>query len=543
MSPKKKSPAPKMKPLASCKAIKVLVSQSLPLSQFGAPMPELLEDLEEVLVSLGAENMEIIPGNQIEDQSVGDDLGRVIVAEVDATAMKRIMVGKSNTVNVEKVQRVNYAMEMLPPEVTNPGLAVQSVGGFSTTIHVSGPDGALADTEVFAYGPVWPQRGRTDVNGNVTLSFMDDNPETISAIHIKPSSGHWSLHIEDPILAQDAVQSVEVKPLSTPVEGDFIGWGLRAIGVDQLPHDELGHGVTVAVIDSGIPEDHRDFHNVSEGIDVVGGTEQGWKWPGSHHGSHCAGVIAGALNETGMRSVAPGAELYISRIFPNPDTADLVRAIRDAADQEVDVISMSLGMANDSEEVAKAIRMARHNGIATIVAAGNTGGRVMFPGRMPEVLCVSAIGLWGTFPPDSSHAGQVSRDPQGGFQWVAQDGHFFARFSCFGPEIDLCGPGVAVNSAVPPDGFQPMDGTSMACPHIAGAAALVLAHNPDFTTGQFAQRNAARVDALFAKMKASCRLIPGLGGADRIGAGLIDVTEAIQPQVISNNPAQLVAMV
>lgn len=536
MPAKKKPVPPKMKPLQSRNASRVLVSQSLLISQLGAPMPELMEDLAEVLTRIGATNVEKTPGNTVEGQGLGVDVGQVIIADPEDEQIGRLMVGKSSTVNIEKVQRVDYAMEMLPPSVTNPGLAVQSTGGFSTTIHVAGEDGALANAEVFAYGPIWPQHGKTDANGNVTLSFMDDDPAAISALHVKPATGHWSLKIDDPMLDADAHQSVAVKPLSTNAGSDFLGWGMSAIGVDRLPSNALGQGVTVAVIDSEIPENHHEFQTVTDGIDCVNNAVDGWKWPGSHHGSHCAGVIAGALSNRGMRSVAPGASLYISRIFPNPDTADLVKAIRDAADRGVDIISMSLGMAHDSEEVAKAIRMAKRAGTAIIAAAGNSGGRVMFPARMPEVLCVSAIGLWGTFPADSSHAGQVARDAQGGFQWVAQDGHFFARFSCFGPEVDVCGPGVAVNSAVPPDGFQPMDGTSMACPHIAGAAALILAHNPAFVDGPFAARNSARVDALFAKIKESCRDIPGLGGAMRIGAGLIDLPQALETSPQPGHP-------
>jgi subtilisin family serine protease len=129
-------------------------------------------------------------------------------------------------------------------------------------------------------------------------------------------------------------------------------------------------------------------------------------------------------------------------------------------------------------------------------------------------------------------------------------GYFSAAFTCHGPEIDVCAPGVAVVSSVPPDGFAVWDGTSMAAPHVAGLAALVLAHNPDFSAGQ-GRGTAARVDRLFSVTKASATPL-NLGDLGRTGVDVPDavaavtgsrpggmqqpsdpVTVAIDPQVIS----------
>jgi subtilisin family serine protease len=78
---------------------------------------------------------------------------------------------------------------------------------------------------------------------------------------------------------------------------------------------------------------------------------------------------------------------------------------------------------------------------------------------------------------------------------VSSDGFFSARFTCFGPEVGVCAPGVAILSSVPPDNFAVWDGTSMAAPHVTGLAALVLAHHPDFQ-GAYKVRNAPRVEQL-----------------------------------------------
>ncbi|HEU5107504.1 MAG TPA: S8 family serine peptidase, partial [Micromonosporaceae bacterium] len=103
---------------------------------------------------------------------------------------------------------------------------------------------------------------------------------------------------------------------------------------------------------------------------------------------------------------------------------------------------------------------------------------------------------------------------------------FAAKFSCHGPEIDVCGPGVAIVSSVPPNGFASWDGTSMATPHVAGLAALVLAHHPDFQTAALRMRTAARVDRLFEILKGSA-LPLNLGDPERTGAGLPDAVRAL----------------
>jgi subtilisin len=137
------------------------------------------------------------------------------------------------------------------------------------------------------------------------------------------------------------------------------------------------------------------------------------------------------------------------------------------------------------------------------------------------VLAVSAIGHVAEFPPDSYHAQMV--------QSPAPDGFFSPNFTCFGPEIAVCAPGVAIVSSVPPNNFAAWDGTSMATPHVTGLAALVLAHHPDFT-GAFRAKNPLRVQRLFQIIKASARPI-NVGDPRRTGFGLPDAPTALSVQV------------
>jgi subtilisin family serine protease len=108
---------------------------------------------------------------------------------------------------------------------------------------------------------------------------------------------------------------------------------------------------------------------------------------------------------------------------------------------------------------------------------------------------------------------------------VSSDGFFSARFTCFGPEVGVCAPGVAILSSVPPDNFAVWDGTSMAAPHVTGLAALVLAHHADFQ-GAYKARNASRVERLFQILKQSARPL-NLGDPYRVGAGLPDALQAL----------------
>jgi subtilisin family serine protease len=142
---------------------------------------------------------------------------------------------------------------------------------------------------------------------------------------------------------------------------------------------------------------------------------------------------------------------------------------------------------------------------------------VQYPASSPNVLAVAAVGKAGEFPPDSYHAQTVSV--------VDGSGFFSPKFTCFGPEIAVCGPGVAILSSVPPSNYAAWDGTSMAASHVTGLAALVLAHHPDFQ-GAFRARNADRVDRLFQILRASTQPV-NIGDSRRTGFGMPDVLVAL----------------
>jgi subtilisin family serine protease len=178
--------------------------------------------------------------------------------------------------------------------------------------------------------------------------------------------------------------------------------------------------------------------------------------------------------------------------------------------------------------------LARQSGMVVVVAAGNSGGPVQFPARLPTALCVSALGQAGTFPPDTYHAQTVPPSQPGVISGAG--GLFAPKFTCRGPEVRLCGPGVAIISSVPGGGMAAWDGTSMGAPHITGLAALVAAHHPAVAG---APRNAARADQVL-QMVLSLAQPVGLD-AQVAGAGVplasatlaAASTEPVTPQATS----------
>ena len=114
----------------------------------------------------------------------------------------------------------------------------------------------------------------------------------------------------------------------------------------------------------------------------------------------------------------------------------------------------------------------------------------MHPARHDAVLAVSALGCRGCWPSTAGFALDARAKPKG-----RNARHFVAKFSCFGGEIDLSGPGVAVISLFPRSRLAVMNGTSMAAPAVTGLLARALAQAPKILG---AKRNQARSDAIFA---------------------------------------------
>ncbi len=237
-----------------------------------------------------------------------------------------------------------------------------------------------------------------------------------------------------------------------------------------------GSGEVIAIIDTGIDGTHPALAGgkVIGGYDFVNGDSDPMDDHG--HGTHCAGIAAANCPE--LKGVAPGASLLAVKVLGANGSglsswviAGIEYAVnpdRDpATDDAVDVISMSLGGPGDPDDpLSAAIDNAAGNGVVCAVAAANAG---------PGYYTVASPGCART----AVTVGASSKEDE------------IASFSSRGPvtntfEIkpDVLAPGVAITSSIPGGGYASWRGTSMATPHVAGAAALLRQLHPSWTPGE-----------------------------------------------------------
>jgi hypothetical protein len=271
-------------------------------------------------------------------------------------------------------------------------------------------------------------------------------------------------------------------------------WGLRNTGqqggtpgadikAPQAWSVSLGKGVMVAVVDSGVDPDHPDLaNNVKPGWDFV--DNDGDPRPGNHqddfHGTFVAGIIAAEVNNFGITGVAPQATILNIRSCSAGECAslDVADGIRFAVNNGADIINLSFGIALPADEtdppVESAVNYARQNDVLVVTAAGNDP-----PHHIPQG--------WWIIPAEFPHSNNVSV--------AATDRHdHMAWFSYYGDNIDIAAPGVDIPSTVPGGGHKQGEGTSYSAPHVAGAAALLLAKEPWITHHELAARLRAWAD-------------------------------------------------
>ena len=231
-----------------------------------------------------------------------------------------------------------------------------------------------------------------------------------------------------------------------------------------------GQGIKIAIVDQGIELTHPDL---SENCYILSYDTETSSSPSrvyGEHGTHCAGIAA-AVRNNGIFTVgvAPDAKLIsVSNSLSGASVSNLANGINWAWNNGADIISCSW-WCNQSEMIEDAIDNAlflgrNHKGCIFVKSAGNRhaatspeGSSISYPGDYrPEVLTVGAIKKTGVR----------------------------ANFSSTGPALDVVAPGVDIYSTVPNGGMAYKDGTSMATPHVAGLAALILERNPRLTGQQ-----------------------------------------------------------
>ncbi len=309
----------------------------------------------------------------------------------------------------------------------------------------------------------------------------DGRVDVLIAFHGKPGSDEEALvrggggevkhryRLVDAIAARLPVQAVNAlrrNPRVRAIEPDgrvFAldaeldnSWGVKRIGAGVVHQGGIrGTGVKVAVIDTGVDYNHPDLAlNYEDGFDFVNNDND--PFDDNRHGTHVAGTIAARDNDSGVVGVAPEARIYALKVLGADGSGSfsaVIAALQWAVDNGIQITNNSYGSSQDpGSTVQAAFDNAAAAGILHIAAAGNTGtcegtgDNVGYPARYASVMAVAATG-----PDDESPC-----------------------FSSTGADVEIAAPGVSINSTVPGGGYQLLSGTSMAAPHVAGTAALIL---------------------------------------------------------------------
>ncbi|GIV05258.1 MAG: hypothetical protein KatS3mg016_0833 [Fimbriimonadales bacterium] len=258
-------------------------------------------------------------------------------------------------------------------------------------------------------------------------------------------------------------------------------WGLVRIQAPQAwANWSPQRTVYIAILDTGIDATHPDLtHKVRRysngalyGYNAILNNAHTHDVHG--HGTHCAGIAAAHThNGIGIAGVAawnPSMENTHTAVQLMPvkvlsdqgygSFADIARGITWAADNGAHIISLSLGGTAGTQQLRDAVNYAWNRGCLVVAAAGNNGTNAPFyPAYYENALAVAA-----TDPTDT-----------------------LTSFSQYGAWVDIAAPGQAILSTVPGGGYDAWSGTSMACPHVAGAAALIWSRVPSLSNQQLRQ--------------------------------------------------------
>lgn len=259
-------------------------------------------------------------------------------------------------------------------------------------------------------------------------------------------------------------------------------WGLNVCRVPQSTRS--GAGIRVAVLDTGMDLRHPDF----AGRQFTSATFVGQPVQDLHsHGTHCIGTACGPQAPAGTTpryGVGYRTAIFVGKVLSNTGGSvggSVLAGMNWAIANRCQVISLSLSsQAGPQPYYTAAGQAALNNGLLMIAAAGNQGAQTAAPANSPTIVSVAALNQNLTIP----------------------------SFSNFG-KIDIAGPGVNVFSSVPrPTRYGFKSGTSMACPHVAGIAAL------------YAESSATlRGAALRARLQQTARSLPF--PPSRVGSGLV----------------------
>ncbi len=315
-------------------------------------------------------------------------------------------------------------------------------------------------------------------SGTLPVATVEVTPKTLAALAEQPNVvailPNQKIHLIQP-------RRVHYPDLDQQQHQDSVTWGLRQLQIPKLWEITRGEQINVAVLDTGVYAAHSALKNrVREFvvIDPLGRRiTASPAFDAGQHGTHVCGTIAGGKTPNGISiGVAPHANLLVAGVLIGDATLrTLLEGISWAIEQGADIINMSLGLSYYEPLFAEVLDILFNQyGILPVVAIGNENhGNTSSPGNSHNAFSVGAV--------EKLSADQV-------------DVAFFSSgaslvFPGMTNELvtkpDLVAPGVQVYSCIPPTKrpdatyeYNYMDGTSMATPHVAGVAALLMSAKP-----------------------------------------------------------------
>jgi len=286
--------------------------------------------------------------------------------------------------------------------------------------------------------------------------------------------------------------------LAQPIE--VLPWGIERVNANDVWGTTTTDPVKVAILDTGIDLSHPDLKANIKGQYNAISPWQSVK-DGNGHGTHVAGIIAAIDNTVGVIGVAPKADLYAVKVLNNNGSgylSDIIEGLDWAIAKGIKVVNMSLGTVSDIQSFHDAIVRAYNAGIVLVAAAGNAyGGAVNYPAAYSEVIAVSAT--------DSNNN--------------------LASFSSVGPQVDIAAPGASIYSTYKNSSYATMSGTSMASPHTAGVAALLLSVPSKCDADASGSCSPAEVQA---RLETTAHDLDASGKDFQYGSGLVDAYAALQ---------------
>lgn len=439
------------------------------------------------------------------------------LVEMDAAAMRRL---REQAPGLRIVPEVFYRTARQPiPTVLGPAAPrsakrraaaggrarAATTAAAATVLNFVGSDGQpVAGATVVAFTD-FAQRlgaqGKTKADGRVSLEL--GTAKRVQRLYVYPVDSLWPLLKKNVALPRTKAFTLRAIDLAATDALQYFA---------ALAPSGNGAGVVVGVIDTGVGP-HRDVPVAGGANTVTGENEADYQDNGDRHGTHVGGIVgARGLAGHGMRGLAPAVTLRSYRVFGKGSDGASNFAIAKAIDRAVaegcDLINMSLGGGPADPATSAAIADARVAGVAVVCASGNDGAAtVSEPGADSRAVAVGAFGRKGLAPADSVSASDVGRAGK-------DKRNFMADFSNHGAAIDFAGPGVGIVSTVPVDRWAVMDGTSMASPALAGAAARLLSADAALLKSA---RDQQRSDAI---LQLAFRAAKQLGfGAEYEGSG------------------------